>query len=106
MKKLLKNNNVASSNKAVSDEEETKCCICNKKESQDTKFDFLRECYKMNQFGQWDKGLMQPRLNFIELPYLRSGSNYVCHNRSRCRARQAKNSIDKRKTNLKLTHEN
>ncbi len=82
-------------------EEENKCCIFGKKESQDTKSDLLRECFLMSQNGDWDKGLMQPRLNFIEIAYIRRGPNYLCHNRSKCRERQEKNNSDKRKNNTK-----
>lgn len=69
-------------------DEENKCCLCGRKESQDTRTDFLRECYEKGQDGKWDKGLMQPRLNFIELGYIKRGFNHVCHNRTNCRKRQ------------------
>lgn len=80
--------------------EENKCVICGKSESQDTKSDYIRECYEMNQDGNWDRGLFCPRLNFIEMAYIKQGFNYVCSNRTMCRARQQSNS--KRKRALQL----
>ena len=67
---------------------DNKCCLCGRCEDADTKTDFLRECYEMGQDGKWDKGLMQPRLNIIEMGKIIQGYNYVCHNRTRCRQRQ------------------
>lgn len=78
-------------------EEENKCCLCGRREGVDTRHDHLREAYFDRASEKFQKGTFMPRLNFVEIPHIQRGFNYICHNRTNCRKRQVKNFAQKRK---------
>ncbi len=59
------------------------CKLCGNME--ETKSNYLRECYFFKNQGKFDSGLYVPRLTYSEKYKLVRGFNSICSNRNRCR---------------------